>query len=99
MQASDICRQSPDSCPLHPKHNTRTPPSVSTTLAAFAAALADQMRPMWAELVRIEESLHPQGFDLHPKDDDLYPRDIGAHAKSQRPLTLLGLEYQLQVHE
>lgn len=53
---------------------------------------------MWAELVHIEDSLHPQDFDLHPKDSDLQPRDGGVHAKSQRPLTLLGLEYQLQVH-
>ena len=31
--------------------------SVSPTLAAFAAALADHMHPMWAELVSIEEGL------------------------------------------
>ncbi|KAL0048039.1 hypothetical protein WJX82_006302 [Trebouxia sp. C0006] len=36
---------------------SRAQSSVSPTLAAFAAALADQMHPMWAKLVEIEESL------------------------------------------
>ncbi|KAL0024075.1 hypothetical protein WJX79_003630 [Trebouxia sp. C0005] len=36
---------------------SRAKSSVSPTLAAFAAALADQMHPMWAKLVEIEESL------------------------------------------
>lgn len=56
---------------------------MSTTLAAFAAALADQMRPMWTELVHLEE-------DLHPRDGSLTSR-------AQPPVTLLKLEHQLQV--
>ncbi|KAL0024129.1 hypothetical protein WJX77_000413 [Trebouxia sp. C0004] len=36
---------------------SRAQSSVSPTLAAFAAALADQMHPMWAKLVEIEQSL------------------------------------------
>lgn len=67
----------------HNWHNTQTPLSVSTTLAAFAAALADQMRPIWAELVHLEENLHPEKANMR--------------SQPQLPVTLLGLEYQLQV--
>lgn len=67
----------------HPWHHTGTPPSVSTTLAAFAAALADQMRPIWAELVQLEENLHPS--------------EASVQAEPQPQVSLLGLEYQLQV--
>ncbi|KAL3159096.1 hypothetical protein ABBQ32_011094 [Trebouxia sp. C0010 RCD-2024] len=45
-------------------------------------ALADQMRPIWAELVHLEENLHPGKSDMRPQP--------------QLPVTLLGLEYQLQ---
>ena len=55
------------------------------------------MRPMWAELVHLEEGLHPRDSDLHPKDSGLHPRDGGTHSQPQPPVTLLGLEYQLQV--
>lgn len=56
--------------------------TVSPTLAAFAAALADHMHPMWAELVSLEEGLgltEPRGVPA-------------AHATS-----LLKLECELQV--
>ena len=56
--------------------------SVSPTLAAFAAALAHQLHPMWAELVRIEEDLQ------QPNDKDQSNGQSGI---------LLKLEYQLQV--
>ena len=75
----------------HPRHSTGAQLSVSTTLAAFAAALADQMRPMWAELVHLEEKC------LHPRDSGLHPKGGGTHTQPQPPKTLLGLEYQLQV--
>ena len=67
----------------HSRLTAGAAPSVSTTLAAFAAALADQLRPMWAELVRLEETVCAQGSDMI--------------AQAQAPVTLLWLEYQLQV--
>ena len=67
----------------HNWHSTAAPPSISTVLAAFAAALADQMRPMWAQMVVIEQ-------DLHAGDGKL-------PGQAQAPVTLLKLEYQLQV--
>ena len=55
------------------------------------------MRPMWAELVHLEECLHPRDSDLHPKASGFRPRDDGTHTQPQPPMTLLGLEVQLQV--
>lgn len=81
----------------HPRHSTGAQLSVSTTLAAFAAALADQMRPMWAELVHLEEYLHPRDSGLDPGDSGFHPKGSGTHTQPQPPKMLLGLEYQLQV--
>ena len=65
----------------HSWQAARAQPSVSPTLAAFAASLAHHMHPMWAELVRIEE-------ELQPLDAAVPKQDAGI---------LLKLEYQLQV--
>ena len=63
-------------------HASTAQSAVSPTLAAFAATLASHMRPMWAELVHIEE-------DLQRVETGSLP--------PQHTTSLLKLEYQLQV--
>ena len=66
---------------LQPWHALQPHPWVSATLAAFAAAVKQQMHPLHGELVEIEQVVSNQA----DKSDTVYQ------------ITLLGLEHQLQV--